>query len=142
MTTAAHCAPGSAMSRNEWHWCNGQAYQSSKLGVRVQVPYAAPICSSIPVLVEESERESVQCRFDSCLEHHSNLLQYPSPGRGIGTRIRSVQVRLLSGAPFYPVRPKQRTRSYGLRDVGWIPARDTMIFSSNWQDPGLLIRQM
>ena len=84
MTTAAHrhkgstaenggplvtSAPGSAMSRNEWHWCNGQAYQSSKLGVRVQVPYAAPICSSIPVLVEESERESVQCRFDSCLEH-------------------------------------------------------------------------
>ena len=28
-----------------------------------------------------------------------NMLQYPSSGRGIGMRIRSVQVRLLSGAP-------------------------------------------
>ncbi len=26
---------------NEWHWCKGQAYQSSKLMVWVQVPYTA-----------------------------------------------------------------------------------------------------
>ena len=29
-------------SWNEWYWCNGQAYQSSKLKVRVRVPNAAP----------------------------------------------------------------------------------------------------
>ena len=57
-----------------------------------------------PNLAEEMDPESIKYRFESCVEHQ-----------------------------FYPVRPKQRTRSYGLRDVGWIPARDTMILSSNWQ---------
>ena len=57
-----------------------------------------------PNLVEEMDPESIKYRFESCVEHQ-----------------------------FHPVRPKQRTRSYGLRDVGWIPARDTMILSSNWQ---------
>ncbi len=63
-------------------------------------------------------------------------------GRGSGFRIHPVQVRVLCGAPIYLVRLMQRTRSYGLRNVGWIPTRDTMIFSSNWQDTGLLIREM
>ena len=57
-----------------------------------------------PNMAEEMDPESIKYRFESCVEHQ-----------------------------FYPVRPKQRTRSYGLRDVGWIPARDTMILSSNWQ---------
>ena len=63
----------------------------------------------------------------------ANLLQYPNPGRGNGLRHHQVQVRVLSGAPLYLVRLKQRTRSYGLRNAGWNPARDTnMILSSNW----------
>ena len=56
-------------------------------------------------------------------------------GRGDGFRIHKVQVRVLCGAPAYLVRLKQRTRSYGLRNVGWIPTRDTMIFSSNGRIP-------
>ena len=59
-----------------------------------------------PNMAEEMDPESIKYRFESCVEHQ-----------------------------FYPVRPKQRTRSYGLRDVGWIPARDTMIFSSNGRIP-------
>ena len=65
----------------------------------------------------------------------ANLLQYPNYGRGNGFRIRTVQVRVLFGAPTYLVRLKQRTRSYGLRNVGWIPTRDTMVFSSNGRIP-------
>ena len=59
-----------------------------------------------PNMAEEMDPESIKYRFESCVEHQ-----------------------------FYPVRPKQRTRSYGLRNVGWIPTRDTMIFSSNGRIP-------
>ena len=69
------------------------------------------------------------------LHHPPIMLQYPNPGRGNGLRHHQVQVRVLSGAPTYLVRLKQRTRSYGLRNVGWIPTRDTMIFSSNGRIP-------
>ena len=47
---------------------------------------------------------------------------------------KALWVRVLPGAPSYLVRLMQRTRSYGLRNAGWNPARDTiMILSSNWQ---------
>ncbi len=64
---------------------------------------------------EEMASDTIKCRFESCLEHHT----------------------------IYLVRPMHRTRSYGLRDAGWTPARDTnMILSSNGKDTGLLIREV
>ena len=82
------------------------------------------------MLAEEMASDTIKCRFESCLEHQ-----------------------------LYLVRPMHRTRSYGLRDAGWTPARDTnrhkdssrlrgpllvtnMILSSNGQDTGLLIREV
>ncbi len=67
--------------------------------------------------------------------HHPPYAPLSQSGRGDGFRFREVQVRILCGAPVYLVRLKQRTRSYGLRNVGWIPTRDTMIFSSNGRIP-------
>ena len=69
----------------------------------------------------EGTFESVQYRFDDDL---SRILK-ESVGRSHASEV-------LSGAPAYLVRLKHRTRSYGLRNAGWIPARDTMILSSNW----------
>ena len=65
--------------------------------------------------------------------HHPPYAPLSQSGRGDGFRFREVQVRILCGAPLYLVRLKQRTRSYGLRDMGWIPTQDTnVILSSNW----------
>ena len=76
-------------------------------------------------------KESSRKRVPPC-DKYAPLSQ---SGRGDGFRIHKVQVRVLCGAPTYLVRLKQRTRSYGLRNVGWIPTRDTMIFSSNGRIP-------
>ena len=68
-------APGSAMSRNEWHWCNGQAYQSSKLKVWVRIPYAAPDMCTINSDGRVAALQAESRRFDPCIVYHAVVVQ-------------------------------------------------------------------
>ena len=72
----------------------------------------------------------------------ANYAPLSQSGRGDGFRIHEVQVRVLCGAPIYPISSTNRMLAYEAKDGSLILPWDTMIFSSNWQDTGLLIREM
>ena len=65
---------GQHTAGNRWHWCNGQASQSSKLKVWVRIPYAAPICT-INSVGRVAALQAEWRRFKSCIVYHAVVVQ-------------------------------------------------------------------
>ena len=119
--TRKHAGSSPALPTNMDGYRNG--YNGAVLKTEVAKALWVRILHHPPIVIRDPPLRGPPCK------KYAPVSQF---GRGNGLRHHLVQVRVLSGAPIYLVRLTQRTRSYGLRNAGWIPARDTMILSSNW----------
>ena len=99
--------------------------------------------SQMPDIIYRFHNRLSQNRDKRFFNRKTYMLQYPNTGRGGGMRVRSVQVRILFGAPIYPFSSTKRTLAYEAKDRSLILLRDTtMVLSSKRKDTGLLIREM